>query len=321
MNSALTSLGIYVPERVVDNYYYEKIVETSDEWITTRTGIKERRFSGEEESTTDLCVKAAKNMAIESNVLLKNVDFVIVATSTSEHTIPSIASQVMYQLQIENAGSLDISAACAGFVYGIIVAHGLIHSGAHKKILVIAADALSQVTDFTDRTTCILFGDGAGAALIEASEEKRIFKTVSGTLGENGKDLYLSQSAKKLNGVEIEPNNKIHQNGRVVFKWAVQSIPEYVRQLLEINNLCMKDIDWFIPHSANLRIIESICKNLDYPLEKTLESIVHFGNTSAATIPIAFDKGLNEGKIKKGDLILLIGFGGGLTYAGAIIKW
>lgn len=321
MKAKFTALGMYVPENIVSNHYFEGILDTSDEWIQSRTGIRERRFAAPEEFTSDLCVKAALNLSENNGLSLEDVDFIIVATVTHDQVMPSVASQVQEKLNIPDAGTLDISSACAGFVYGLILAKGLIASGAQKKVLVIGAETLSKVTDFTDRTTCLLFGDGAGAALLEAGAESNMLESKTGTYGAGGKELYLSNINPILNGEAIEHNNRIHQNGRTVFKWAVQTISAQVQELLLKNKLNLGDIDWFIPHSANLRITEAICKNLDFPIEKALSSMVYYGNTSSASIPLALHKGIQEKKVKKGDKLLLIGFGGGLTYAGIIVEW
>lgn len=321
MNTKITALSTYVPEKILDNAYFESIVSTSDEWITSRTGIQERRCAAPDETTLDLAVNAVKNLVKEHKVDLSSVDFIVLCTITQEYSIPSISSQVQDYFQIPLTGAIDITAACAGFVYGITLAHGMVSSGMYKKALVISAEALTKFTDYTDRTSCILFGDGAGAAIVECHAEEGIFKPVSGTFGEGGKDLYLSNMAQEINKVPIEANNMIHQNGRAVYKWAIQLVPDQVDRLLKINNLTLDDIDWFVPHSANLRMIEAIAKDMGFSMDQVLESVVHFGNTSSSTIPLALRQGKEEGKIKEGDLLLLFGFGGGLTYSGVLIRW
>lgn len=321
MKAKFSALGTYVPEQVVTNHYFEGFIETSDEWIRSRTGIQERRFAREEEFTSDLCVEAVRNLAAKNAVSIEDVDFIIVATVTHDQVMPGVASQVQDKLQIPSAGTLDISAACAGFVYGLIVAKGLVAAGSHRKVLVIGAETLSKFTDFTDRTTCILFGDGAGAALIELAEEGNMLQSITGTYGAGGKELYMSGLATALNGAPVIANNRIHQNGRAVFKWAVNTISEQIMLLLEKNRLKLEDIDWFIPHSANLRITEAICRETGIPFQKALSSMMMYGNTSSASIPLALQEGLKEEKVKSGDRLLLIGFGGGLTYAGMVIEW
>ena len=318
--SKITAFGTYVPEQIVDNHYFEEIIDTNDEWIRTRTGIKTRRFSNKGEYTSDMCVKAVRNMTEKYEMVTDDIDFIIVCTTSPDQTMPNVASRVQYKLDIKNAGCNDIYAACAGFVYGVQMAHGFVNSGIYKKVLVLGAEALSKITDYEDRTSCILFGDGVGAAIIEPSEEECFLAFNSGTNGEYGHDLYLSYKKNSINGVGINPNGKIIQNGKSVFKWAVGNIPNKIKELVEKAGLELDDIDYLIPHSANLRIIEAIAKNLNYPLARMPESVTEFGNTSSASIPLALEKSIRNDGVKKGDTILLIGFGGGLTFAGAIMK-
>ena len=316
----ITGFGTYVPERIIDNHYYEQKIDTSDEWIVTRTGIKERRFAQKNEYVSDLCVKAIKKMQTEGHNI-QDIDFILVCTTSPDQTMPNTASRIQNKLNIKNAGCIDVYAACAGFVYGLQLANGLIMSGAYKKVLVCASETLSKITDFEDRTSCILFGDGAGVALVEPSDKQQFIVFNSGTEGEYGKDLYLSNSKKTLDGIEMKTNGKIIQNGKSVFKWAIASIPKKIRDLLTKANMRLEDIDYIIPHSANIRILDVIVKDIQCPPEKILESITYFGNTSSASIPLAIDQAIKTGKIKKGHRLLLIGFGGGLTFAGTILEW
>lgn len=235
--------------------------------------------------------------------------------------MPSMACRVQYRLNLTRAGALDIYAACAGFGYGVVMAKGLIAGGLHRKILVIGAETLSKVTDFSDRTSCFLFGDGAGAVLIEADETGNIGACVTGASGEGGVDLYISGFAKTIDGQELKMNRCIVQNGRKVFRWAVTKMAEQMKILAERNNLTLDQVDWFVPHSANLRIIEAICNETGFPMEKILESIVNYGNTSSASIPIALYNGIQSGKVKRGDRVMLLGFGGGLAYSGTVFQW
>jgi 3-oxoacyl-[acyl-carrier-protein] synthase III len=321
MNSKITAISVYAPSKRISNDWFADKIETNNEWIISRTGIKERRFAEPDEFTSDLCIEAAKNLVAENQgITLDGVDFIIVGTTSADQVMPSMASQIQNALQIPNCGCLDIMAACAGFVYGIILAKGLIASGTHKKILVFGAETLSKFTDFNDRTSCILFGDGAGVALIEPSIQPKIFNAVTGADGSHGKDLYLSQHAKVINGEPIEANGKIHQNGKVVFKWAIQTVSIKVKELLSKNHMKAEQLDWIILHSANMRIIEGVAAELGYPMEKMLCSIEYYGNTSSASIPLAWDIAKKAGKIKSGDKILMLGFGGGLTFAGVIIE-
>jgi 3-oxoacyl-[acyl-carrier-protein] synthase-3 len=321
MNSKITAIGVYAPSKIIPNEWFADKIETNNEWIISRTGIKERRFSEPDEYTSDMCVKAVQNLLAENpGITLDGVDFILVGTTTADQVMPSMASQVQNYFNLPNTGCLDIMAACAGFVYGLILAKGLIAAGTHKKVLVLGAETLSKFTDYTDRTSCILFGDGAGVALVEASDKSKIFNGVTGSDGSHGKDLYLSQHASVVNGEQIVPNGKIHQNGKVVFKWAVQTMSQKVRELLTINHLELEQLDWIILHSANLRIIEGVASELNYPMDKMLTSIERFGNTSSASIPLSWDLASKAGKIKPGNKILLLGFGGGLTFAGVIVE-
>lgn len=320
MHASITSIGIYHPEKEIRNSFFEAYLDTSDQWIRERTGIERRFFVSENEYTSDLCIRAVGALKDNSNKELKDIDFIIVATSTPDQILPSVASRVQTALNIPNAGCIDISAACGGFVYGIILAKGLIAAQTHRKILVIGAETLSRVTDFSDRSSCILFGDGAGAVIVEASVDNHIFNAITDTDGSYGKDLYLSNSAATINGQVVISDNKLHQNGRVVFKWAVSTLVKKIRELASLNHMNLDDIDYLIPHSANIRILEAVCRELNVPMEKCLESIRHYGNTSAASIPIAWHNGIVSGKIKPGDNLLLIGFGGGLTCAGICLR-
>lgn len=320
MGAVINSIGAYAPEKKVDNRYFETILDTSEEWISSRTGIIQRYYVRDDEFTSDLCVKAVENLSANFNKEITDVDFIIVATSTPDQVMPNVASQVQTRLNIKNAGCIDIYAACSGFVYGIILAKGLIAAKTHKKILVIGAEALSRVLDFSERNSCILFGDGAGAVIVEASNENYLFEAVTETDGSHGKDLYLAPQQVKINGEEVLCNNTIHQNGKTVFKWAVSTLISKVQELITLNQIQLENIDWLIPHSANMRILESVCTNLNMPMEKCLESIRNYGNTSAATIPLAWYNGVMDGKVKPDDKLLLVGFGGGLTSAGIYLQ-
>jgi len=321
MNSKITAIGVYAPAKIITNDWFAQRIETNNEWIVTRTGIQERRFTEEDEFTSDICVKAAQNLFRENpNLNLEGVDLVLVATTSPDQVMPSMASQVQNNLNLQNCGALDVYAACAGFVYGLLIAKGMLAAGTHKKVLVFGAETLSKITDFDDRTSCILFGDGAGAALVEVSDKQKILGGITGADGSHGKDLYLSQQHTVINGEEIKADGKIHQNGKVVFKWAIRTVSENISLLLEQNNMQLNDLDWIILHSANLRIIEAVAEAINFPMEKMLTSIEKYGNTSSASIPLAWNLAQKAGKIKPGNKVLLLGFGGGLTYAGVIVE-
>jgi 3-oxoacyl-[acyl-carrier-protein] synthase-3 len=321
MNASISAIGMAVPAKLITNQYFESIIDTNDEWIVSRTGIHTRYHTEQDEYTSDLCVRAVQNLVDTYKSDLSDVDMIIVATVSPDQPMPSMACVLQHKMKMPRAGAFDLYGACAGFVYGIVVAKGLIAAGSHRKVLVLGAETLSKLTDFSDRTSCVLFGDGAGAVLIEAGTEGNIGASVTGANGENGLDLYISGFADKLDGQPIIKNQKIVQNGRKVFKWAINTVTTQIKVLLERNNLTLDDIDWMVPHSANMRILEGICNETGFPLSKVLESISEYGNTSSASIPLALCKGIREGKLKKGDKIILFGFGGGLTYAATLIVW
>ena len=320
MKVQLKAISSFAPDKRVNNQYFENIVQTSDEWIRARTGIIERRYAEEDEFTGDLCYRAALNLLHENpGIAFSDVDFIIVSTTTPDHTIPSVSSQLQHRLGVKNAGTIDLSSACAGFIYGLILAKSLISSGAYRKVLVFGGDTLSKIVDFSDRRTCILFGDAAGVALLEASDEENIFNSVTGTDGSGGQFLYRSTLSATINGVPVAADSKSHQNGKVVFKWAIQTAVNAVKDLLLANNTTLNEIDRIIFHSANLRILEAAAQELNFPIERIPESVKMFGNTSSASIPLAFHQAVSKGEIHKGERILLVGFGGGLTYAGILI--
>ncbi len=320
-NARFSALGVYLPPKRLTNFELEKMVDTSHEWIVQRTGIKERRIAEKDVFTSDLAVLAAKNLA-EQGVELEDVDLIIVSTLTSDFLTPSTAARVQGKLGIKNAGVIDVNAACAGFVYGLGIANALITVGQHKKVIVIAADVLSKITDYTDRNTCVLFGDAAAAALIERDDEGPGFLAAHYTShGELGEKLYCPGLSMSMNGQVANPEKVLFQDGKAVYTWAISTVPDGMNQLLEKAGMTAKELDWFIPHSANLRMIKSICKRLEIPMEKMLTSVEEYGNTSSVTIPLALDLAIKSGKIKKGDKLALYGFGGGLTQAGVIIEW
>lgn len=318
----ITAIGSYVPEKRLTNKDLEKMVETNDEWIVKRTGIKERRISHEEEFTSDIGYKAVKDLMERYDKSVEDVDMIIVCTFTPDFNTPSVASLVQAKLGIKNTGAIDLNAACAGFTYGLHVANGLVTSGLNKKILVIGADTLSKLMDYEDRATCILFGDGGGAVLVEYDEKQPSF--LSSHLyseGEGGKHLYSTNLSTRINGEDLNDSGNLVQNGREVYKWAVTTVPKGMQTVMKNAEYQLNDVDWFVPHSANLRMIESICDRSGFPIERTLYSLVEYGNTSSATIPLSLEIGLKEGKLSGGEKVLLYGFGGGLAQAGLLIDW
>lgn len=318
----ITAIGTAVPQRRLLNKDFEKIVDTSDEWIVQRTGMKERRIAGDEEYASNLAVQAIENLIKTYNKDIEDVDCIIVATTTADYAFPSVACQIQSYFNISCTGAFDLNATCAGFTYALHLANHLITCEAHKKIVVVATETLSKVTDYNDRTTCILFGDGAGAMLVEYDRENPSFlASHMGTDGEGGLHVYRTTFADTMDGKSLTTTGKIVQNGREVYKWAARTIPMGIQSLLRKSGLNLEDVNWFIPHSANLRMIESICKNSGFSMDKTLTSMRYFGNTSSASIPLALNLGIEEEKVQSGDTLILYGFGGGLTHLGLILSW
>lgn len=321
-NSKIIALGAYLPQKKLTNQDLAGMVDTNDEWIVRRTGVRERRISEKNEFASNLAIKAVENLIEKNNVRVDDVDMIIVTTFTPDHLTPSVAALVQGYFGMEAAGTMDINAACAGYVYGMSTADALVSTGYCKKALVIAAEALSKIVDYTDRNTCILFGDGAAATLIERTGEKGGFIssyfTSDGKLAENVACTNLSES---INGRVMDKKRLFEQEGKLLYEYVVKNIPAGVNILLQNANMTLEDIEWFVPHSANLRMIEAVCKKLGFPVEKTLISNEFYGNTSSATIPLAIWMALQESKIKPGDKMLLYGFGGGLTHGGIIVKW
>ena len=320
-HAKITAVGSYKPSKVLTNEDMEQLVETSDDWIISRTGIKERRIAANDEFTSDLCYEAIKNLEKKYNKDISDVDLIIVSTLTPDYRTPSVASYVQGRLGLENAAAIDVNAACAGFVYGINMANAYISSGMYNKIIVVAGEVLSKITDYSDRNTCVLFGDGAGAFLIENDEESSFITSTSGSEVKLAESLYCTDVSKTMFGKDLEQIGFVNQNGKEVYKWAIKMVPREIEKVAEKANVELKDVDWFVPHSANLKMIQNICKRSEYPFEQTLHSLVYYGNTSSATIPLAIDDAVDRGDIKKGETILLFGFGGGLTYSSSLIKW
>ncbi len=323
-NAVITGIGSYVPEHILSNADLEKLVDTSDEWIVQRTGIRERRIASEQQFASHLCAAAVYNMMERYPVSVHDVDYVIVATSTPDATFPSTAALVSDRLGIASCGAVDIQAACAGFAAALQLANGLLLSGAYRKILVIGAETLSKITDYTDRTTCILFGDGASAFLLEAAAGSRkgdILAAYADTDGALGHHIYRNQLAPFIGEHELNDSGFIVQNGREVYRWALSQVSKGIEVMLARAGLAPGQIDWFIPHSANMRIIEGLSERTGFASEQTLSSIERYGNTSAASIPLALDEAVKAGRIQQGHTLLLYGFGGGLTQAGVLIRW
>ncbi|EGQ4453204.1 ketoacyl-ACP synthase III [Staphylococcus pseudintermedius] len=311
MNVGIKGFGAYAPDRVIDNAYFESYLDTSDEWISQMTGIKERRWADENQDTSDLAYEASIRAIEDAGIDAQDIDMVIVATSTGDHRFPTVANMLQQRLGLGKVASMDQLAACSGFMYGIITARSFVLSGEYQNVLVVGADKLSKITDLNDRSTAILFGDGAGAVIIgEVSENRGILSYELGSDGVGGK--YLCQD---------QETNFIRMNGREVFKFAVRVMGESSQRAVEKANLGPDDINMFIPHQANIRIMESARQRLNLPKEKMSVSVDKYGNTSAASIPLSVKQELENGSIKDDDVVVFVGFGGGLTWGSIVIRW
>lgn len=305
----IAGTGSYVPEAVLTNLDLEKKVNTSDDWIVSRTGISERRICSPEMTVVDLAAEAGKRALADAGISAAEVELIIVATVTAEHLFPSVACLVQERLGAAKAAAFDLSAACAGFIYSLETAAQFIKSGTYTSVLVIGAEVLSRFVDWKDRNTCILFGDGAGAVVLRSSAH-------SGLLGS-----YLQADGSGGNLLKLCNNGNIEMCGNEVFRFAVKIMGDAVEQVLEKLQLKKEDLDYLIPHQANIRIIQSAAKRLDLPMDKVYVNVNKYGNTSAASIPLALDEAVKAGKIKAGDLVALVGFGAGLTWAASVIRW
>ncbi len=321
----ITGLGSYVPERVVTNDDISKLVETSDEWIVTRTGIKERRVADENVATSDLATKAAELALEDSGLDADELDLIIVATATPDHAFPSTAALVQKNLGASKAAAFDLSVGCSGFIYGMVTGANFITSGMYKKVLVIGAETLSKIVDWTDRNTCVLFGDGAGACVLESCDESfGILASELGSDGLNGDVLILPAGGSRYPATAETVKNKLHtikMDGKEVFKFAVRVMEKSSMRVLEEAGLTQDQLDFFIPHQANMRIVDAAMKKLQLGREKTHINMDKYGNMSAASVPVALDEAFREGKIKQGDVVLLIAFGAGLSWASIVMRW
>jgi len=325
--ASLKSIGGYAPTRILSNADLEKMVDTTDEWIEKRTGIKERRIAAAEEATSDLGVNAALLAISRAGIAKEEIDLIICATLSPDYLcMPSTACVIAGKLGINDVMAFDISAACSGFVYMLSMAKAFIESGMKKNILLIGAEKISSVIDYTDRGTCILFGDGAGAVIIGATENKdeAILDIHASADGRYGDLLITPGCGSKFPCSQETLDNKLNyikMQGNEVYKVAVKTLTNDVIDILEKNNIDPSQVDHFIPHQANLRIIEAVRSKLNFPIEKTVLTVAKYGNTSAASIPMAMNDAYEEGRIKKGDLMLLDTFGGGFTWASALVRF
>ncbi|HXJ86581.1 MAG TPA: beta-ketoacyl-ACP synthase III [Candidatus Binatia bacterium] len=321
----ITALGTYVPPRVLTNTDLEKMVDTTNDWILERVGIRERHIADKGVGASDLAVNAVKNLLQSHPFDLQEVDLIVVGTVTPDMMYPSTACLVQHKLGIENTWGFDVSAGCSGFVYALNTGVKFVESGRYKKVLVIGSDVNSSMTDYTDRAVCIIFGDGAGAVLLEpCGDGEGIIDHVAQVEGSGAQFLYMPGGGS-LNPASHETVDQkmhyIHQDGKNVFKYAVKKMAEMTERVLERNKLTGKDVDCFIAHQANRRIITATAERLAMPLEKVIINIDRFGNTTAGTIPIAMQTAIEEGKLKKGDLLLIASVGAGFTSGATLLRW
>jgi len=325
LNAAITGWGHAVPDRVLTNADLERMVETSDEWIVSRTGIRERRIVGQNDSTTSLASLAATRALEKAGVRAEDIDLIVVATATADDFLVSQACLVQAAIGSSKAAAFDVGAACAGFVTALNVGTQFINTGVYKKALVIGADTLSRYVDFTDRGTCVLFGDGAGAVVLEASTEQRgLLSAVMGADGSGSQHLFVPGAARFApESADIFPDSQPHirMNGQAVFKFAVNVMGDSSMQCITSAGMTLDDIDMLIPHQANIRIIEAAARKLELPMEKVWVNLDRYGNTSAGSVPIALAEAADSGALNEGDNIVLVAFGAGLAWAAGVVKW
>jgi len=325
--AAITGCGLYVPERVLTNFDLEKMVETSDEWIVTRTGIRERRMAAPDQAASDLALPAARQALDEAGLVPTDLDCILAATMTPDMIFPSTACFLQGALGAAPCAALDISAACSGYVYALSMAQALIVSSQARRVLVVATEALTKITDYEDRGSCILFGDGAGATVVEAAPPgapREVLYTTLGADGANGGSMTLPSSGSRTPPTHDALDQRlqfIHLRGREVFNLAVRKIVEVVDQCLGACGLAHRDVALLIPHQMNLRIIRASAERLEIPMERVFVNIDRYGNTGAATVPIALHEAHEQGQLQRGDIVVLVTFGGGLTWSGAVLRW
>jgi 3-oxoacyl-[acyl-carrier-protein] synthase-3 len=324
-NAVITGWGFYAPSRVVTNFDLEKLVDTSDEWITTRTGIKERRFASDGETTSTMSLRAARYALDRAKLRPQDVQLVIVGTCSPDYIFPATACMVQSELGATRAGAFDVEAACTSFVTALGVARGMISSGTVENALVIGAETLSRFLNFKDRTTCVLFGDGAGAVVVEASNASvGIESVVLHSEGSKGEMLMLPAGGAKIPASQAtleQGKHFITMQGGEVFKLAVKSMADASEEAIRDAGVTLDDIALMIPHQANVRIIEGVAKRLHFPMEKVFVNIQRYGNTSAASIPIAIAEAEHQGRLRRGDKVLLVAFGGGFTWGASVLEW
>lgn len=318
LRAVITATGSYLPERIVTNADLEKTVETSDEWIRTRTGITQRHIAADDEFTSDLAYKAAAQAVERAGIAPDSIDLVLVATGTPDYSMPSTATLVQHRLGITRGFAFDISAACSGFVYGLTLVKSLIESGQIKRAVLIGAETMSRIVDWNDRTTCILFGDGAGAVVIEA-QESNTRGIVAASLASDGSETEILRTNGGVSRTKTA--GALMMAGQEVFRHGVEKMAQAAEELLYAHGQKLEDVDWFVPHQANMRMVQSIAKKIKVAPEKFLITLDKHANTSAASIPLALDAGVREGKLKAGHKVVTPALGAGLTWGCCIIDW
>lgn len=317
--SRIAGTGSYLPGKVLSNHDLEQMVETNDQWIQDRTGIKKRHIVADDETTTDLAFNAAQKAIEAAGIKNADIDLIIIATTTPTRIFPSTASLVQEKLGINGCPAFDIQAVCTGFVYALTVADKFIKSGSVKNALIIGAESLSRIVDWTDRNTCVLFGDGAGAVVLQASEETGILSTHIHSDGQYNALLSVPTGPGSIENTDAKPF--IEMQGNDVFKIAVKTLSSIADETLAANNMAKSDIDWLIPHQANIRIIKATAKKLSLPMDRVVVTVDEHGNTSAASIPLALDTAVRDGRIQRGETLLLEAFGGGFTWGSALLNF
>ncbi len=321
---SITGLGTHVPDRVVTNDDLARLVDTSDEWIVARTGIRERRFAAEDEALSDISLPAARAALEQAGVSAAEIDLLIVATVTSDMQFPSTAAILADVLDAGNAAAYDLAAGCTGFMYGIAQAFGMVESGLIRRALVVGADVLSKLMNFADRSTCVLFGDGAGAVVVEPAAQEGFLGFELGADGAGGKDLYLPAGGSRMPTTAETVASGAHyvrMNGRQVFKFATRVLVSSAEAVLAKCELSVDDVDVYVPHQANARIIDHALAKLGIPKEKVIVNVDRYGNTSSASIPLALAEAVRTGRVHEGDTVLMTGMGAGLTWGSAVMRW
>jgi 3-oxoacyl-[acyl-carrier-protein] synthase-3 len=319
--SKIAGTGRYLPERILTNADVEKLVDTSDEWIRSRTGVERRHVADESQTTSDLCVEAARIAMDDAGVSADDIDLIVIGTTTPDLIFPNIATLVQQRLGIHGCPAFSIEAACTGFIYALTTTDKFVRSGETKCALVIGAEVITKLVDWTDRTTCVLFGDGAGAVIVKPSEEPGILSCHLGADGKYKDLLYYPVGPSKDLAKAGVGDSKIIMKGNEVFKVAVKTLGRVAEKALEANGVDKGDLDWLVPHQANMRIIQATAKRLEIPLDKVILTVQDHGNTSAASVPMALDVGVRDGRIKRGHLILLEAFGGGFTWGSVLMRY